>query len=214
VAGLTEGITEEDLKEHFGTYGRIVECYIQKDRTTGESRGFGFLSFENPDVVEKILLKPQQKLGDKCVIDIKIARPKEAPPPARGAAVWSSFGPPISAWGAPGWGAQGFGGAWGPGISIQSGLDRRAPTFGGPSGAPPRGDFQSFQPHATGYGYGVSGTPAPQTTASHYGETPVGVGFNPWGQPKIDETRATTFDTSSFPRRGGLTARRIPPYGR
>jgi len=93
----------------------VLECYIQKDRTTGESRGFGFLSFETPDVVDKILLKPSQKIGDKGVVDIKVARPKEAP---RGTAVWSppfgGFSTRPGGWGGPGWGGPPFGGAgWG-----------------------------------------------------------------------------------------------------
>jgi len=115
VAGIPETVTEEDLKEHFSSYGRVLECYIQKDRTTGESRGFGFLSFETPDVVDKILLKPSQKIGDKGVVDIKVARPKEAP---RGTAVWSppfgGFSTRPGGWGGPGWGGPPFGGAgWG-----------------------------------------------------------------------------------------------------
>jgi RNA recognition motif-containing protein len=131
VAGLSDSVTEGELRDHFAQYGRVVEATIQKDRQSGESRGFGFVTFDSGDPVEKVLVKGSQKLGDKCVVDVKIARPKETPilpaggPP--GASVWSStFGPgptwaqqgvnssPHTAWGAPppqyhhppsGWGA-------------------------------------------------------------------------------------------------------------
>jgi len=115
VAGLTDTVNEVDLRDHFSQYGRVVEATIQKDRASGESRGFGFVTFESGDGVEKVLQKGSQKLGDKCVVDVKIARPKENPvmapggPP--GASVWSStFGP------GPAWGAQGVSStpAWGP----------------------------------------------------------------------------------------------------
>jgi len=113
IAGIADTVSEDELKDHFSQYGRITECYIQKDRSTGESRGFGFISFEAPDSVDKVLQKPSQKIGDKCVVDLKVARPKEAPVAAAGrgapgASVWSSTFGPGPAWGtqgpAPGWG--------------------------------------------------------------------------------------------------------------
>ena len=38
-----------DLQEYFGTFGEIKDCLVCKDQWTGKSRGFGFLSFEDPE---------------------------------------------------------------------------------------------------------------------------------------------------------------------
>ena len=39
------------LQEYFGKFGDIKDCLVCKDQWTGKSRGFGFLSFENPEGV-------------------------------------------------------------------------------------------------------------------------------------------------------------------
>lgn len=40
--------TDEDLEQNFSTFGNIVSARIMTDRETGRSRGFGFVSFDNP----------------------------------------------------------------------------------------------------------------------------------------------------------------------
>jgi RNA recognition motif-containing protein len=48
VAGLPESITEEMLSELFAaTGGSVVEVSLPRDRTTGRSRGFGFVTLSN-----------------------------------------------------------------------------------------------------------------------------------------------------------------------
>ena len=43
VANLASNVTEEDLKEMFGTFGQIFSAKIIKDYETGQSKGFGFV---------------------------------------------------------------------------------------------------------------------------------------------------------------------------
>lgn len=45
VSNLTRDAVELDLRELFGHYGRITRVFIAKDHTTGESRGFAFVTF-------------------------------------------------------------------------------------------------------------------------------------------------------------------------
>jgi len=165
VAGIADTVSEDELKEHFSQYGPITECYIQKDRTTGESRGFGFVSYENPDDVDKVLQKPSQKIGEKCVVDIKVARPKEAPAAAGrgapGASVWSSTFGPGPSWGAPGgvgptgWGGPppAFGasaaGGWGAPFAPNLGFGRSG-RGGLGGGAPGAGSFDGQYSYGTG----------------------------------------------------------------
>nr|GMC51914.1 heterogeneous nuclear ribonucleoprotein 1-like [Ipomoea batatas]GMC53861.1 heterogeneous nuclear ribonucleoprotein 1-like [Ipomoea batatas] len=57
IGGIPISLTEVlgGLKEYFSSYGNIVECQIMLDHNTGRSRGFGFVSFDNEDAVEKVL---------------------------------------------------------------------------------------------------------------------------------------------------------------
>uniref|UniRef100_A0A4X1UD42 RRM domain-containing protein n=1 Tax=Sus scrofa TaxID=9823 RepID=A0A4X1UD42_PIG len=48
VGGLSPETDEPALEAAFGPYGRIAELLLMKDRETGKSRGFAFVSFESP----------------------------------------------------------------------------------------------------------------------------------------------------------------------
>ncbi|ESP04889.1 hypothetical protein LOTGIDRAFT_59725, partial [Lottia gigantea] len=48
VGGLALEITEERLEKAFGKYGRITEAIIIRDKVHHQSRGFGFVTYENP----------------------------------------------------------------------------------------------------------------------------------------------------------------------
>ena len=45
VSNLSKNAVELDLRELFGHYGKITRVFIVKDHTTGESRGFAFVTF-------------------------------------------------------------------------------------------------------------------------------------------------------------------------
>ncbi|NWQ83617.1 DAZP1 protein, partial [Columbina picui] len=42
VGGLDWSTTQETLRSYFSQYGEVVDCVIMKDKTTNQSRGFGF----------------------------------------------------------------------------------------------------------------------------------------------------------------------------
>lgn len=73
IGGISWETTEEKLKEHFSTYGEIVEAVIMKDRATGRARGFGFVVFADPAVADRALL-------DKHTIDGRVVESKKAVP--------------------------------------------------------------------------------------------------------------------------------------
>lgn len=50
VGGLDFKLTNDDLKQHFLKYGPIESAVILKDINTGQSRGFGFVTFKDEDV--------------------------------------------------------------------------------------------------------------------------------------------------------------------
>ena len=55
------------LKEYFGAFGDVVEAVIMKDRATGRARGFGFVEFSDPSLVERVLM-------EKHTIDGRLVR--------------------------------------------------------------------------------------------------------------------------------------------
>ncbi len=48
VGGLSWDVENEQLKAAFSRFGPLKESLVVTDRTTGRSRGFGFVVFENP----------------------------------------------------------------------------------------------------------------------------------------------------------------------
>ncbi|KAK3152525.1 hypothetical protein QOZ80_2BG0160170 [Eleusine coracana subsp. coracana] len=77
IGGLPPSLTEDDLKDHFSPYGKIVEHQIMLDHSTGRSRGFGFITFESEDSVERVISEGRMRdLGGKQV-EIKKAEPKK-----------------------------------------------------------------------------------------------------------------------------------------
>jgi RNA recognition motif-containing protein len=55
VGGLSWGITTEDLRNVFSRFGPIVDATVIPDRVNGRSRGFGFVTFENPADADKAI---------------------------------------------------------------------------------------------------------------------------------------------------------------
>ncbi|MEY6432427.1 RNA-binding protein [Thioalkalicoccus limnaeus] len=47
VGNLAYGVTEDDLREAFGTYGEISSVSVITDKFTGQSKGFGFVEMPN-----------------------------------------------------------------------------------------------------------------------------------------------------------------------
>ncbi|KAI7986767.1 Heterogeneous nuclear ribonucleoprotein 1 [Camellia lanceoleosa] len=78
VGGIPPSLTEDELKEYFSSYGSITEHQIMLDHNTGRSRGFGFVTFDDEETVERIFSNGQtHELGGKQV-EIKKAVPKRA----------------------------------------------------------------------------------------------------------------------------------------
>lgn len=44
-----------EFREHFEKYGQIIDSVIMKDKHTGQPRGFGFITFADPSVVDKVI---------------------------------------------------------------------------------------------------------------------------------------------------------------
>jgi RNA-binding protein Musashi len=56
----------ESLKEYFTQFGEVLECTVMRDGPTGRSRGFGFLTFKDPQTVN-IVMDQEHFLDGKIV---------------------------------------------------------------------------------------------------------------------------------------------------
>lgn len=55
ITSLSTDADEDDLRDMFGRYGRIARANVVRDRETGESKGFAFVSFESRADGEKAM---------------------------------------------------------------------------------------------------------------------------------------------------------------
>ncbi|GAB2284792.1 hypothetical protein Dimus_019245 [Dionaea muscipula] len=55
IGGLPKDTTYGQFNSHFGEYGEIIDSVIMKDRFTGAPRGFGFITYADPSVVDKVM---------------------------------------------------------------------------------------------------------------------------------------------------------------
>ncbi|KAH8249915.1 uncharacterized protein msi isoform X1 [Drosophila bipectinata] len=78
VGGLSWQTSSDKLKEYFGMFGTVTDVLIMKDPVTQRSRGFGFITFQEPCTVQKVLKVPIHTLDGKK-IDPKHATPKNRP---------------------------------------------------------------------------------------------------------------------------------------
>eukprot|EP00549_Striatella_unipunctata_P011622 CAMPEP_0118693286 /NCGR_PEP_ID=MMETSP0800-20121206/11819_1 /TAXON_ID=210618 ORGANISM="Striatella unipunctata, Strain CCMP2910" /NCGR_SAMPLE_ID=MMETSP0800 /ASSEMBLY_ACC=CAM_ASM_000638 /LENGTH=415 /DNA_ID=CAMNT_0006591495 /DNA_START=99 /DNA_END=1346 /DNA_ORIENTATION=+ len=123
VGGLASAVTSDDMREFFEQYGTVLDAVVMFDRDTRRSRGFGFVTFEDENVVNNLLKLGNEaelektenadamQLTGKIVIkgkrcEIKSAQPKQAmantsqsampPPPPPPAATAAEEKPPAS----------------------------------------------------------------------------------------------------------------------
>ncbi|KAK8450921.1 hypothetical protein SEVIR_6G121600v4 [Setaria viridis] len=78
IGGLSKDTSMGTFKEHFGKYGDITDAVIMKDRYTQKPRGFGFITFADPAVVDRVI-EDEHVINGKPV-EIKRTIPKGAAP--------------------------------------------------------------------------------------------------------------------------------------
>lgn len=76
VLGIPWDVDTEGLKQFMSKYGELSDVIVMKDRTTGRSRGFGYVTFATSECAEKVL-KSSHFLNGR-MLDIKVATPKES----------------------------------------------------------------------------------------------------------------------------------------
>lgn len=77
IGGLRDTITDDELKAYFSNYGNVTECLVMRDKETNKSRGFGFITYDDYDPVDKIILEKHHTVNG-VTLHIQKALPKDA----------------------------------------------------------------------------------------------------------------------------------------
>jgi len=79
VGGLPYHTTDKSLREHFEVYGEIEEAVVITDRSTGKSRGYGFVIMATKEAADRALKEPNPIIdGRKANVNLAIlgAKPR------------------------------------------------------------------------------------------------------------------------------------------
>ncbi|CAL5066642.1 unnamed protein product [Urochloa decumbens] len=80
VGGLPSNVTEADFRRTFELFGVITNVVVIYNRFTKKPRGFGFITYDSEDAVDKALHKSFHEMNGKMV-EVKRAVPKEKKAP-------------------------------------------------------------------------------------------------------------------------------------
>ncbi|KAH7294813.1 hypothetical protein KP509_27G020300 [Ceratopteris richardii] len=83
VLGIPWDVDTDGLKQFMSKYGELSDVIVMKDRGTGRSRGFGYVTFASSESAEKALSSSHFLNGR--MLDVKVATPKESMPPSTSA---------------------------------------------------------------------------------------------------------------------------------
>lgn len=141
VSGIGEELTADDLREFFAQHGSVGDVEIPLDKTTGRPRGFAFVTFDDYDPVDKLIILRQFTIKGRRV-EVKKALSKGEMQRASQverdrvdrAERFRGYGPPFrgggegggrrggrGGGGGGGWGGQGnWGGGYGGGYGQQN----------------------------------------------------------------------------------------------
>lgn len=61
--------SSESLQRYFNRYGEVIDCVVMKNSESGRSRGFGFVTFADPNNVNVVLQNGPHVLDGRTVSD-------------------------------------------------------------------------------------------------------------------------------------------------
>ncbi|XP_060675166.1 heterogeneous nuclear ribonucleoprotein 1 isoform X2 [Ziziphus jujuba] len=75
VLGIPWDVDTDGLREYMSKFGELEDCIVMKERSTGRSRGFGYVTFASVEDA-KNALSGEHFLGNR-MLEVKVATPKE-----------------------------------------------------------------------------------------------------------------------------------------
>ncbi|GFP82333.1 heterogeneous nuclear ribonucleoprotein 1 [Phtheirospermum japonicum] len=156
VGGIPTSVTEDEFKSFFSKFGKVVEHEIIRDHVSKRSRGFGFIIFDNEQVVDSLLADGNMIDMAGTQVEVKKAEPKKpsnpTPAPAyssdsRGRAYadsYNGFGSSYSNYGSGSFGPSSY-------RSMGSGLGGRFGDYGYGAGGEFGGRYGDYGSSEFGY---------------------------------------------------------------
>ncbi|CAH8855450.1 unnamed protein product [Trichobilharzia szidati] len=89
VGALRKDVTSEDLNDYFSQYGNVTDAQIVMAKDTNTSRGFAFVTFDDTDAVDKVILGRPHTIKDskadvrKALSREEMNKMRSKPAPAR-----------------------------------------------------------------------------------------------------------------------------------
>jgi hypothetical protein len=74
VTNITEDAQEQDLRDLFGTFGRVARVYVGRDRETGIGKGFAFISYEDKTHAQRAMEKMHGRGYDSLILNVQWSR--------------------------------------------------------------------------------------------------------------------------------------------
>ncbi|XP_069159141.1 heterogeneous nuclear ribonucleoprotein 27C isoform X5 [Procambarus clarkii] len=187
LGGLPSNLTETDLRNFFSRFGGVMEVVIMFDQEKKKSRGFGFLSFETEEAVDRAVAEHFVNINGKQKVEIKKAEPRDASKAQEEGGQWGAH--PDNQWGMP-VGPPGM-----PGLNNGMGPGNMGPPLGPPLGphnsqmgghmgtqGMVQGPYQGWGTPPQQQGYPPQGYGAPQGPGGYQGWG-AGQQLQQWGAP-------------------------------
>ncbi|CAK8537465.1 unnamed protein product [Lathyrus sativus] len=158
VGGLAWETPTDEMRTYFEQFGDILEAVIITDKNTGKSKGYGFVTFRDPESARRACADPNPVIdGRRANCNIaSLGRPRPSPPRGRGS-TYQGGGVGVGTGGAAA--AVGYGGVPAGGAAQMAGGGAATPVMYQPYGYP------TYTPE---YGYHQATMYNPQIQQAQY----------------------------------------------
>lgn len=83
VGGIGADVRPKEFEQFFAQYGAIIDAQLMLDKDTGRSRGYGFVTYDSPDAVDRVCRNKYIEFKGKRM-EIKRAEPRNMQRGGRG----------------------------------------------------------------------------------------------------------------------------------
>ena len=75
ITNLPEETQDSDIRDLFKDFGRITRIFLAKDKATGNSKGFAFVSFESREQALRAIMAVNGHGYNNLILSVEWARP-------------------------------------------------------------------------------------------------------------------------------------------